>query len=140
MSRDVAALAVVRILLPLLAFLAAPFVAQAQQASKVPRIGFLGTGSLAETANRLEAFRHRLRDLGYVEGQNIAIEYRWADGKVERFPDFAVDLVGLKVDVIVATSTLGPAARGDQETRFLCDGRDTVGIGLVSSVARRART
>jgi hypothetical protein len=108
-SRDITALVVVRILLPL-AFLAAPFVALAQQPSKVPQIGLLGTDSLAGTASRLEAFRQGLRDLGYVEGRNIAIEYRWADGKVERFPDFAVELVGLKVDVIVATSTPGALA------------------------------
>jgi putative ABC transport system substrate-binding protein len=132
-------LAVVRFLLTLLAFLAAPFVAQAQQPSKVLRIGFLGTDSLAGTANRLEAFRQGLRDLGYVEGRNITIEYRWADGKVERFPDFAADLVGLKVDVIVATSTPGAlAARNATRTTpiVFVTAADPMGSGLVDSVAR----
>ena len=128
-----------RILLPLLAFLAVPFAAQAQQAAKVPHIGFLGTGSLAEQANRLEAFREGLRDLGYVEGRNIAVEYRWAAGNVERFRDFAVELVGLKVDVIVATSTPGAlAARNATKTTpiVFLTAADPAGSGLVASVGR----
>ena len=99
-----------RVFLGALAVVAAPSGAKAQQRSKVPQIGFLGTGTLAESANRVDAFRQGLRDLGYVEGRNIAIEYRWADGKVERSRDIAAELVGLKVDVIVATSTPGALA------------------------------
>lgn len=85
--------------------LATPLAAEGQQAAKVPRIGFLGTNSPAEYPDLLGAFRQGLGDLGYMEGQNVAIEYRWAEGRVERFPDLAVELVGLKVDVIVATSS-----------------------------------
>jgi putative ABC transport system substrate-binding protein len=134
-------LAIVRILLPSLAVIAAPFVAQApaQQPRKVHQIGFLGTDSLAGTANRLEAFRQGLRDLGYVEGRNIAIEYRWADGNVERFPEFAAELVALKVEVIVATSTPGAlAARNATRTTpiVFATAADPVGSGLVASVAR----
>jgi len=80
-----------------------PLAAEAQLASKVSRIGFLATNAPAAYPELVEAFRQGLRDLGYVEGQNIAIEYRWAERRVERFADFAVELVGLKVDVIVAT-------------------------------------
>ena len=120
-------------------FLAVPFVAPAQQPSRIPQIGFLGTGSPAESAYRVEAFQQALRGLGYVEGRNIAIEYRWADGKVERFPDFAVALVGLKVDTIVATSTPGAlAARNATRTIpiVFVTAADPVGSGLVASVAR----
>src|SRR2546422_11527785 len=85
----------------------APFSAEAQQAAKIARIGFL---SLNQGANPLlhEAFRQGLRDLGYVEGRNVVIEYRSAEGKLERLPARAAELVALKVDVIVAPPT--PAA------------------------------
>jgi len=76
-----------------------PLDAQAQLAPKVPRIGFLATNAPAAYPELVEAFRQGLRDLGYVEGQNIGIEYRWAEGRVERFADFAAELVGRKVDV-----------------------------------------
>jgi putative ABC transport system substrate-binding protein len=117
---------------------AAPLAAEAQQPSKVPRIGFLATHSPAETANHREAFRQGLRDLGYVEGRNIAIEYRWAEGRVERFPDFAVELVGLKVDVIVATSSpLALAAKNATRTIpiVFATAADPVGSGLVAGIA-----
>ncbi len=84
---------------------AAPLAAEAQAPAKVSRIGFLASGVAAGTAPRLEVFRQGLHDLGYVEGRNIVIEYRWAEGKVERLPALAVELVGLKVDVVVAVST-----------------------------------
>jgi putative ABC transport system substrate-binding protein len=77
--------------------LPAPLAAYAQQSTKMSRIGFLASGASAGTAPRLETFRQGLRDLGYVEGRNIAIEYRWAEGKVERLPAFASELSGLKV-------------------------------------------
>ena len=105
-----------------LAFQSTPLASEAQQPSKIPRIGVLGTGSPAEAAPRLEVFRQGLRDLGHVEGQNIAIEYRWAEGRVERFPDFAVELVGLKVDVIVARVPR-PRAQGDESTAFSAENR-----------------
>ena len=81
--------------------LAAPLVAEAQQPANVPRIGYLITGSLAspETQALLDAFRRGLRDRGHVEGRNILIEYRAADGNVDRLPDLAIELVRLKVDV-----------------------------------------
>ena len=80
---------------------------EAQQATKVPRVGFLVPGSPSGFAARVEAFRQGLRDLGYVEGKNITIEYRWAEGTLDRLPQFAAELVGIKVDVIV---TSGDAA------------------------------
>ena len=119
--------------------LAAPLAAEAQPPSQVPRIGFLATNSPAEYPDLLEAFRQGLRDLGYVEGQNIAIEYRWAEGRVERFSDFAVELVGLKVDVIVATSSpLALAAKNATRTIAIvfATAADPVGSGLVASIAR----
>src|SRR5438093_3585178 len=85
--------------------LAAPLVAEAQQAGKIPRIGILRSGSPPDPL--IEAFKQGLRELGYVEGRNISIEYRWTEGKDERLPDLATDLVRLKVDIIV-TSGLGP--------------------------------
>jgi len=119
--------------------LAAPLAVEAQVPAKVFRIGFLATNTPAATAPRLEAFRQGLRDLGYVEGRNIAIEYRWAEGRVERLPDFAVELVGLKVDVIVALST-PDALAAKKATRtipivFVTAG-DPVGSGLVAGIAR----
>src|SRR4029450_4063967 len=75
--------------------------AEAQQPKKVPRIGLLGVVSASAAEGRIEAFRQGLRDLGYVEGKNIVIEYRTAEGKLERLPALASQLVRLKVDVIV---------------------------------------
>ena len=84
--------------------LAAPLAAEAQEAAKVARIGLLA-GNLASNPHLPEAFRQGLRDLGYVEGRNVVIEYRSAEGKLERLPALAAELVALKVDVIVAGST-----------------------------------
>ncbi len=78
-------------------------VAEAQQPARIPRIGILIPFSASVISARVEAFRQRLRELGYVEGKNIFIEYRYAEGKPERLPDLAAELVRLKVDVIVAT-------------------------------------
>jgi putative ABC transport system substrate-binding protein len=77
-------------------------VAQAQQPAKVPRIGVLLSGSRSSTATNTDAFRQALREPGYVEGQNIAIEYQYADGKVDRLAELAAVLVGVKVDVLIA--------------------------------------
>ena len=90
--------------------LAAPLAAEAQPPSKVPRIGFLATNSPAEYPDLLEAFRQGLRDLGYVEGQNIAIERRYFEGRAERLPDLATQLVRLKVDVIVVDACGSPTS------------------------------
>jgi len=79
--------------------------AEAQQGQKIPRIGFLGAGSASSMAGSLDAFRKGLSDLGYVEGKNIVIEYRYAERKGERIPDLAAELVGLKLDVILTSQT-----------------------------------
>src|SRR4030095_11412164 len=89
--------------------------AEAQQAAKVPRIGFLETNRAA-SPHTPEAFRQGLRDLGYVEGRNVVIEFRDAEGKPERFPALATELVALKVDVIMASSQLSALA-AKQATR-----------------------
>src|SRR5512139_3419253 len=85
--------------------------AHAQQPKKVARIGYLAATTRAGLAHNTEAFLHGLRELGYIDGQNITIEYRWADGKFERLPELAADLVSLKVDVIVATAQASLAAK-----------------------------
>lgn len=93
------------------AALASPWRAFAQQSTrKVHRIGFLGSGSAAAVAKPLEAFRAGLRELGYVEGRNLAIEYRWGEGKFERLPGLAAELVRLKVDLIAVWGTPGALA------------------------------
>ena len=94
------------------AILALPPVAGAQQTGHMPRIGFLASGSAQTDAVFAHAFREGLREQGWVEGQNIAIEYRWALGKVDRLPELAADLVRLPVAVLVATNT--PRCRGCQ--------------------------
>src|SRR5215472_7360010 len=78
---------------------------EAQQTKKVPRIGFLDNSTASGSAVLLEAFRQELRKLGWIEGKNIAIEYRFAEQKPERVPELAADLVRLKVDLIMATGT-----------------------------------
>jgi putative ABC transport system substrate-binding protein len=118
--------------------LAAPLAAEAQQAAKVARIGFLATNR-ASSPHVLEAFRQGLRDLGYVEGRNVVIEYRDAEGKPERLPALAAELVALKVDVIVAPAP--PAALAARHaTRTLpivfIGAGDPVTSGLVTSLAR----
>ena len=84
-------------------FLTTASLAEAQQPARIPRIGILIASSASFYSARVEAFRQRLRELGYVEGKNIVIEYRYAEGKLERLPDLAAELVRLKVDVIVTT-------------------------------------
>jgi len=116
----------------------APLAAEAQQAAKVARIGFL-SANLAPSPHLREAFRQGLRDLGYVEGRNLVIEYRDAEGRFERLPALAAELVALKVDVIVAGGT-PQALAAKQATRtlpivFTAVG-DPVTDGLVPSLAR----
>ena len=81
--------------------LAVGVIAEAQQPKKVPRIGYLSPRDPATDSARAEAIRLALRERGYIEGQNIAIEYRYAEGKQDRFPELAAELVRLKVDIIV---------------------------------------
>src|SRR5688500_19622324 len=86
---------------------------QGQQPTKIPRIGYLSTVSPAANATRIEALRQGLRDLGYVEGKNIVIEWRYAEGKVDRLPSLAAELIRLKVDVIVTGAS--PPTRAAKE-------------------------
>jgi ABC-type uncharacterized transport system substrate-binding protein len=119
--------------------LAAPLAAGAQPAGKVARIGFLSPASSTTAPHVVEAFRQGLRDLGYVEGQNIVVEYRYANGKAEALPDLAAELVSLKVDVIVASGTPGPlAAKSATKTIpiVMASAGDPVRTGLVASLAR----
>ena len=118
--------------------LAAPLAADAQQAAKVARIGYLSP-NLAVSPNLCEAFRQGLRDLGYVEGRNLVIEYRDAEGKGERLPALAAELIALKVDVIMAEGgTLGPrvAMQATTTIPIVFVAGDPVGSGLVTSLAR----
>ena len=129
-----------RFLLTLLGgVLAAPFVAGAQQPGKPWRIGFLGNSTAALEANLVQPFREGLRELGYIEGQNLAIEYRWAEGRYERFPALVADLLARKVSVIVAAGT--PAAMAVKQATtstplVMVAVGDPVGTGLVASLAR----
>jgi putative ABC transport system substrate-binding protein len=121
-----------------LALFTAPFAAEAQQTRKVPRIGVLA-GQSPELAPPILALRQGLRELGYVEGQNIAIEWRWAQGKNERYPGLAADLVKLKVDIIVAATTPGAqAAQRATRTIPIVMGfvSDPVAHGLIANLPR----
>jgi putative tryptophan/tyrosine transport system substrate-binding protein len=121
------------------ALLAASLAASAQQAGKVPRIGFLLGPAPADSAPYLEAFRQGLRELGHVEGQNIAMVYRWADGKYERLPALAAELVRLHVDVIVTTAPPVPLAAKQATSTIpivFTSAIDPVAGGLVASLAR----
>ncbi len=114
-------------------------VALAQQPKKVPRIGYLSATSPSVNPTRLEAFRQGLRELGYVEGKNIIIEWRYAEGKLDRLPLLAAELVRLKVDVIVTGGpTVTPAVKEATTTIPIVMGydNDPVGSGFVASLAR----
>src|SRR5258705_10411682 len=122
-----------------LSLLAAPLAADAQQAGKVPRIGFLGVTSPSDRPHHVDAFRQRLRELGWVEGQNIVIDYRYAEGRVDRLPDLAAELVRLKVDLIASGGTQGvTAAKNATETIsiVMIAVRDPVATGLIASLVR----
>ena len=113
--------------------------AEAQQPGKVPRIGFLGTNFPTTNPARYEAFRRGLGELGYVEGKNIVIEWRYAEGKADRLPGLAAELVRLKVEVIVTAGP--PATRPAKEATstipiVMAQDSDPVGNGLVASLAR----
>ena len=118
--------------------LAAPLAAKAQQTGKVYRIGFLGNSTAALEANLVGPFREGLRDLGYVEGRNVLIEYRWAEGKYDRFPALIGELLALKVAVIVTAGTPATLAVKKATTSvplvMLAVG-DPVGTGIVPSLS-----
>jgi putative ABC transport system substrate-binding protein len=119
--------------------IAASLVGEGQQSAKVPRIGYLLGRSAAESGDLATAFRRGLHDLGYVDGRTILIEYRYAEGRLERLPDLAANLVRLKVDVIVTAGEAAiRAARGATSTIpiVMASAGDPVGSGLVASLAR----
>lgn len=119
--------------------LGAPLASLAQQQGKVWRIGFLGSTSAAEVSGRLVALRAGLRELGYTEGRNIAIEYRWANDKYDRLPVLAAELVRARVDVILTYGTPGTRAamRATATIPIVMASRgDAVATGLVASLAR----
>jgi ABC-type uncharacterized transport system substrate-binding protein len=113
--------------------------AEAQQPKKVRRIGYLSARSSSSESTRIEAFHQVLRELGYVEGKNIIIEYRFAEGKFDRLPDLATELVHLNVEVIVAGG-VPPTRAAKQVTTtipiVMAGGGDPVSTGLVTSFAR----
>jgi putative ABC transport system substrate-binding protein len=116
-----------------------PLAARAQQAAKLPTIGLLGANTPSVESRWVAAFVQRLRELGWIEGRTVAIEYRWAEGRAERAAQIAIELVRLKVDVIVTYSTT-PALAVKQATSVipivLATSGDPVGTGLVTSLVR----
>ena len=116
-----------------------PLAARAQQPRKMPQIGYLGVSSPSMEPHYVQAFQQKLRDLGHVDGENIAIEYRWAEGQDDRLPNLATELVRLNPDAIVTTGTPGAVA-AIQATKtipiVMATAADPVGSGLVASLAR----
>jgi putative ABC transport system substrate-binding protein len=116
-----------------------PLAARAQQVGKLPTIGFLGSATPLVESQRVAAFVQRLRELGWIENRNVAIEYRWGEGRDERFAEIAAEFVQLKVDLIIAPTT--PAATAAKQATstipivFVGAG-DPVGTGLVASLGR----
>jgi putative tryptophan/tyrosine transport system substrate-binding protein len=116
-----------------------PLAARAQQAARRPTIGYMGANTPVVESQRTAAFVQRLRELGWIEGRNVAVEYRWAEGRNERFAEIAAELVQLKVEVIVTAGTAAVVA-AKQATSVIpiifALGGDPVGTGLVASLAR----
>jgi putative ABC transport system substrate-binding protein len=118
--------------------LATVSLSQAQQPKKIPRIGYLAAGSLAAQSARIEAFRQGLRELGYVEGKNIIIEWRSGEERLDRFPALAAELVRLKVDIIVSAGPTVTRAAKEATTTIpilMTNDADPVGAGFVASLA-----
>src|SRR5678815_1916409 len=126
-------------LLLIMAMMVAGSVAQAQQTGKVFRIGYLDVSAASGSAVLVDAFRQELSKLGWIEGKNIAFEYRFAEQKRERLPELAADLVRLKVDLIVVAAT-PPALAAKKATTtipiVMASAGDPVATGLVASLAR----
>jgi putative ABC transport system substrate-binding protein len=122
-----------------IAAIAWPLVARAQQAGKVHRIGFLGSATAAGSAKAVESFRAGLREFGYVEGRNIGIEFRWAEGNYDRLSDLVADLIATNVDVLITHGTPGTRAAKQATTTIpivMAISGDAIATGLVSSLAR----
>ena len=116
---------------------AAPLAGEAQQPAKPPRIGYLGGGSSSGAQHLLEAFRQGLRELGYIEGQNLTIDYRWAEGRSEQLPGLAEELVRLRVEVIVTHGAVATrAARRATAAIPIVFASSGDATGLVASLAR----
>jgi ABC-type uncharacterized transport system substrate-binding protein len=115
-----------------------PLAARAQQPAKLPTIGYLGSGTPATQGQLVAVFVQRLRELGWIEGRTIAIEYRWADGRFERFAEIAAEFVRLKVDVILTSGP--PVFAAKQATSVIpivfATVADPLSTGLVASLAR----
>jgi putative tryptophan/tyrosine transport system substrate-binding protein len=127
-----------KILVSILAVVILAFVhpADAQQAKKIPRIAFLAGGSRSRDSLLIDTFWQRMKKLGYIEGQNIAVEYRYAEGALERLPNFAAELVRLNVDIVVAPGSGAVAAKKATNTiPIVITNGDPVGTGLVASLA-----
>jgi ABC-type uncharacterized transport system substrate-binding protein len=127
-------------LLTLLLLVSSPFV-EAQQPKKVPRIGYLSAADPASESARFEGIRPALRERGYTEGENIATEYRYAEGRRDRLPELAAELVRLKVDIIVVVGGDGVVRAAKNATKtipivMVGRGIDPVAAGLVESLAR----
>jgi putative ABC transport system substrate-binding protein len=119
--------------------LLSPRLSLSKQQPKISRIGFLGATSASGLGKRLEAFRTGLRELDYAEGKNLVIEYRWADGKYERLPELAAELVRSKVEVIVTYGTPGTLAAKRATTTIpivMIVSGDAIATGLIASLAR----
>src|SRR5215469_17678321 len=116
-----------------------PLAARAQQSGKQPTIGFLGSTTPLVESQRVAAFVQRLRQLGWIEGHNLTIEYRWAEGRNERFAEMAPEFVQLKVDLIVASTTPAVIA-AKQATAIIpivfATVNDPVSTGVIASLAR----
>jgi putative ABC transport system substrate-binding protein len=133
MNRKICCLALGALLLALCSF------AEAQQPTKISRIGYLSGSSLSDLVSRIEAFRQGLRELGYVEGKNIVIEWRSAEGKLDRLPEAGTELVRLKVDVIVSPGpTVTRALKEATSTIPIVMAQDTdpVGSGFIAGLPR----
>jgi putative ABC transport system substrate-binding protein len=115
-----------------------PAAAGAQTPAKIPRVGYIAGSSAASTEHTVGAFRQRLKELGYVEGQTVALEVRYAEGRSERMPELVAELVGLKVDILVAGNSVAAVAarKATGATPIVIVTPDPVALGLVASLAR----
>src|SRR5258708_39051340 len=115
-----------------------PLAVGAQTPPKIPRVGFIAGANPAAAEPTVGAFQQRLRELGYVEGQSIALEVRWAEGRLERIPELVAELVGLKMDVLMApnTATALAAKKASRTIPIVMIASDPVALGLVPSLPR----